>query len=398
MFFFHFIFLIPCFANLFWAAVLSCRGKSNLRPQNVWIGTSLLLAVSGFIWGAYLSGEGGENFYKLEIVEAFTVLAYPAFLYFYYRTLTDERPLGWRDYLWLLPAVLIGTGTAVLYAAVDGPQAPAILYDMAQGGASYRQGFPLSFRVLFLVSVTFFNISIRVELLAVIVYALLRYLRYRRRLNDFFSNSENKSMDSNRAMLHWVFCFLFASVFMTVGRYYYHSHPALAAGLMAVMGLISFAMGYNVRELRYTAVELAAEERRGDLEALQGGYALGAGQDPPQGASRQRELAESFDRLMDEERIFLQSDLRLDDLASRMRTNRTYLSRMINEHCGCSFSTAVNRRRIAWAQELMRTQRGMFQEQVAESSGFTHASAFSRMFRQVTGMTCSDWLRRNGLQ
>ncbi len=395
---YYFLLLLPCFANLFWSATLACRVRRNLRPQNIWIGTSLLLAVNGFIWATYLSGNERELFYRMDIVEAFTMLAFPAFLYFYYRSLTDERPLTWRDAMWLLPALLIGTGTVVLYSAVDGQQAPAIMSEMSHGGASARQAVEPTYRVLYFVSVTLYNIAARLQLLAVVVYAVIRYLRYRRRLDDFFSNPEGKSMENNRTMLWLVFALLLCLVAASAGRFYYYDHQVWGCCIMAATGIVSFAMGYNVCELKYTAADLAGEERRGDLLVQPRDDTSEKDKSTAQIDGKQARLAAEFDRLMDQDHIFLQNDLRLDDVALMMNTNRTYISRMINERYGLSFSEVVNRRRIAWARELLSNNPGMLQEQVAEASGFMHASAFSRMFRQVTGTTYRESIKRNSLE
>lgn len=354
-----------------------------------------MASVISFVWAAYIGGADESDFYKLEIIEAFALVAYPAFLYFYYRSLTDERPMGWKDYLWLLPALLIGTGTALAYTAVDSVQAPSVMYAMSEGGAAARRAAEPAYRMLYLISVTLCNAAVRIELLVVLSYALYRYLRYRRRMDGYFSNSEGKSMENNRAMLWWVLLFMLGSIAVSVGRFYYVEHKVLGGCLTLAMAVISFIMGYHARELAYTAANLADEEHCGDIKAEKGGYFE---EEPASKTTgRHDDLAENFERLMSVDRIFLQRDLRLDDVASMMRTNRTYISRMINDHYGLSFSEVVNRRRIAWAQELMRANPGMSQEQVAESSGFSHASAFSRMFRHVVGATWREWLMRNNL-
>ncbi len=397
---YYFAILLPVFADLFWAASLATQARSNLRPQNVWIGLSLTAGVIAFIWAAAISGVGyGGRFYVWEMIEEFVVLMYYPFVYLYFRALTDERRFSWHDYLTMLPALLLGVANAAFYLSFDDSSvATETLARMAYDGAAARAAEPFRLRIFYFVTVTLLNLVVWMQMIVIMTYAVWRSVRYRRRLDEFFSDSDGKSLENTRTMIVCLFMLLFFSSLFCVGRYYYAEHPTLGALLMAVIGVGSYVLHYNVAQLRYTASELAGEELAGDAEAHDKGYAQA--ESVAENARWDRKIdkmSSAFTSLMDEEHIFLQSDLRLDDVARMMRTNRAYISRMINEHFGCSFSSLVNGRRIAWAQSLLRDDPRMLLESVAESSGFNHASAFSRMFRVVTGMTCRDWMRHEGL-
>lgn len=105
-------------------------------------------------------------------------------------------------------------------------------------------------------------------------------------------------------------------------------------------------------------------------------------------------LLPEFNRLMDEEHIFLQKNLRREDLAERMKTNRTYIALLIREEYQCGFSEYINRRRIAYACDLLRQHPEIPQAQLATRSGFTNTSTFSRTFKQYTGTTFREWPRQ----
>ncbi len=382
--------LLPCFVDLFWGVTLAIRVRRNLRPQNIWIALLVVSATLSFIWASSITGGPGGMPYALEIVEGFAILLYFPLIYLYFRSLTDERPLGWRDYLWLLPALLVGGANMGLYLTVGGPEAPELLSRLAHEGTAALKAEAPGQRMLYFVGVTLINLVARVQMVWVMIYAALRYMRYRRRLDEFFSNPEGKSLENNRATIICLFIMLSISIIFSVGRYYYTDHKALGILLMSLTGIVAYILDYNVASLHYTASDLAREQRQGDAEALSEGY---AGQANP----KMQALGEEFERLLDEEHIFLQSDLRLDDVARMMRTNRAYISRMINERFGCSFSTLVNSRRIARAQELMKAQPELKTEQLAESSGFANATYFSTTFRRQTGQTSREWRRKNGI-
>ncbi|MDF9831407.1 helix-turn-helix domain-containing protein [Parabacteroides sp. PF5-6] len=108
-------------------------------------------------------------------------------------------------------------------------------------------------------------------------------------------------------------------------------------------------------------------------------------------AKSYEKLLPEFNRLMEEEKIFLQKNLRREDFAERMKTNRTYIAQLIREEYQCGFSEFINRRRITYACDLLRQHPEIPQDQLATKSGFTNISTFSRTFKQYTGTTFRQW-------
>lgn len=99
--------------------------------------------------------------------------------------------------------------------------------------------------------------------------------------------------------------------------------------------------------------------------------------------------------MMEREKPYLDSDLKLSDLATALGTNRNTISNCINSQYGSSFSQFVNSYRINHAQQLMRTKPDMKISEVWATLGFTTESSFFRSFKAVTGMTPSEWKQRN---
>ena len=107
------------------------------------------------------------------------------------------------------------------------------------------------------------------------------------------------------------------------------------------------------------------------------------------------ELFERVCQVMDEEKLFLQSDLKLQDVAARLGTNSSYVSDCINSEQGQSFTQFVNAYRIRYALELLRQQPNTKLSTVAKQSGFNTEMSFFRNFKAVTGMTPREWLNGN---
>lgn len=104
------------------------------------------------------------------------------------------------------------------------------------------------------------------------------------------------------------------------------------------------------------------------------------------------DIIERACRLMDEEKLYLRSDLRLQDVAVQLGTNSQNFSESINNVRGQSFSQFVNAYRVRHAQELLRQQPDMKTATVATASGFSTEASFFRNFKAVTGMTPREWV------
>ncbi len=395
---YYFATLLPCYVNLFWVVTLLMRFRHNLHAQKIWIGLAAVSTVMSFVWAAAIGGGmSPAAYYIMEIAEGFALLLYFPLIYLYFRSLTDEREFSWREYLWFVPAVVVGGLNAAMLLSADGVDAPAMLAAMSQGGAEARAAAPAGDRAMYLVGVTLINVVVWIQMVWVMIYAVWRYVRYSRRLDDFFSNLEDKSVENNRVMIIGMFVMLFFSLLMSAGRYYYAEHKDMGLAIMVVIGVVCYVLNYSASQVQYTARDLARDQMRGDAEAGSDEYDPASVTEPDLRNLKMHALADDFERLLVDEHIFLQCDLRLDDVARMMRTNRAYISRMINDHFGYSFSHLINSRRVEWAQQMMRTRPELKIEQLAEMSGFANATYFSSMFRRLTGVTCREWRQRNGL-
>lgn len=60
--------------------------------------------------------------------------------------------------------------------------------------------------------------------------------------------------------------------------------------------------------------------------------------------------------LIEKHRLFMDSSIKLDDVAIRMNISKGYLSKIINKHSGKSFNALINDYRISLAKQLMTSE------------------------------------------
>lgn len=94
---------------------------------------------------------------------------------------------------------------------------------------------------------------------------------------------------------------------------------------------------------------------------------------------------------IEKEKPYLNPDFQLTDLRQVLPMNRTYLSQFINAEYGCSFYHWVNGLRIAEAKRLLTENPEIKMKEIAQQSGFSSPTVFSRVFIRETGMTPRDW-------
>ena len=87
-------------------------------------------------------------------------------------------------------------------------------------------------------------------------------------------------------------------------------------------------------------------------------------------------------KLIEGKKLFLQYDLRLDDVAGMLGTNRTYLIYALNEGNGMSFREYVNRLRITYAKQLMAENPELSKSQIATMCGYNTPSSFYRNWKK----------------
>ncbi|WP_133273316.1 helix-turn-helix domain-containing protein [Hymenobacter radiodurans] len=102
--------------------------------------------------------------------------------------------------------------------------------------------------------------------------------------------------------------------------------------------------------------------------------------------------ANKLSRHMETERPYLAPELTLSELAAQLRTNTSLLSRVINTCFGQNFNDYINGYRIAEAERKLQDPR--FQHYtllaVALESGFNSKSTFNRVFKKLKSATPSE--------
>ncbi len=99
---------------------------------------------------------------------------------------------------------------------------------------------------------------------------------------------------------------------------------------------------------------------------------------------------------LEEQKYFLRQDCTLHNMAKRLKTNTTYLSKIVNTHLNKTFSVYINELRINYAViELKQNKqlRAYSTKAIAQELGYKKAGSFSKYFKEATGITPSVYIK-----
>ena len=110
--------------------------------------------------------------------------------------------------------------------------------------------------------------------------------------------------------------------------------------------------------------------------------------------TKKKEILEKIELMM-QEKIYMDSRCSIDYLAKKIGSNSKYVSQVVNEHFGCSFTNYINELRIKEAKIILANEsNGKYSvEGIGNLVGFQSKSTFNNHFKKHTGMTPGDYIK-----
>ena len=105
------------------------------------------------------------------------------------------------------------------------------------------------------------------------------------------------------------------------------------------------------------------------------------------------ELKERLLYLFEGEKLYLRPDIRITDLAERLLTNKTHLSKVIRAKTGKNYCQLVHTYRIREAMRLFSGNPRLSIVQLGQLVGFNSLTTFTTAFGRNTGFTPAEWCK-----
>jgi len=112
--------------------------------------------------------------------------------------------------------------------------------------------------------------------------------------------------------------------------------------------------------------------------------------------TRKEQLIEELNKIIASAEVFGNPTLDIDELASLLQTNSSWLSQIINEHFGMNFFNFVNKIRIEESKRLLADPANdkYTIEAIAGNCGFNSRSSFHSAFRKFEMTTPAEFRKK----
>ena len=235
---------------------------------------------------------------------------------------------------------------------------------------------------LVVLSIVFFSLPVQI-----IVYWLLCFLKLKRHSGNIrlFSSSLAKSD------LRWLWLFVLMTGIMGISwlNLVFLNNTSLLRVTPLVYAICTYLLAYLT--LKHGEIFEFSIEQKSDLQSL-------ASTSKPQKRLSDDKISTiraSLESLFETGKPFLEPELTLPSLASRLDVSSNDLSFVINSEYGENFYTYINRYRINYACQLLSSERGVKLNMlgIAFESGFNSKATFNSSFKKQTGQSPTEFLR-----
>lgn len=202
-------------------------------------------------------------------------------------------------------------------------------------------------------------------------YRLLHHTQ--QRMDNTYSDDRSRLLRPAHIMLQLFGFTAAASMLLNVmGREFFAGNIGVVVPAI-IMSILLFGLGYTAAHTQVPPETV--EEEPSDTVS----------------AEENDELMRRIEQVMREQQLFRNNRLTIQDLATAVGSNRTYVSNAINRNCALSFSQYVAQYRIGFAKQVLRDPQYTSDHEAitaaAALSGFSSDQTFYRVFKEITDLT-----------
>lgn len=393
---------LPFSVCIVWFVMTMLRGPKN---HSNWLSIALmgLLTVCFFCYSAHMAPTvNGARSVVYDIISQFASLAVLPVSCIYIRSLfledSKESPLV---YLLLLLPLIFTTVCLVLVFAM-GLDKSASLVTRLQNDTlifEYLSSREQAFVTLFGKG---YKILYSLGLISTYLYLFIKVgsSKFKFRHIAEFVLGKRSSFLGNIICL-FLFILFALMYFVTMFRAVLMDYISLWTVLFSLaISFSAFVIGYaaavpplpgnylNIERLKHP-FDAMREPRTDFIRNLDSGPAADK---PSQGYDK---ILDSFNNLMDKEQCFLDPEMNIEEIARRLSTNRTYVSKLVNMYYEMTFRDYLNKKRVDFSKKLLLDDRDAVIDYVATKSGYLSSTQYIRKFKEYEGITPSVWRTNN---
>ncbi len=335
-----------------------------LRGLIVWTITTAILYACHYV---FFNRPDSLQLYVVTdvIYVACNLAVFPLYLIFI-SYLFDEQPINRIQIIMLaLIPVIGGIVVGCLYGMMDSDETPIFVSTYLQKGLyDNLSGNTLAQAIVHDIC----RLVFAVEVLFVLLFIVKKVRRYNRNIDLLYADPEDKKSKCDVWIISLVVLICIISFTVNIiGKQAFDQHSLYAIPSFC-FAIILFGIAYN--SLVYT-IRITEFLRKNNLDKQEDIFV----------SSNTDNLLQRLTTLMTEEKVFLTHDLRLNDVARKLNTNRTSLLNVLHERLEMNFSEYVNRLRIEYAMGLISENPNISKKEISIQAGYSTYSSFYRNFK-----------------
>ncbi len=359
--------LNPVYVTLFWCIVLCTNRKKGYTPK-IFLGkfmlVTFLLYLTHLFYFLPLPGiyHFADPFYHL-----FSLMVCPMY-YVYIRLLTVDHSLSFKKHsLFFLPPMVM----FVLYGV-------GLLLMSKEEHLNYLYNYLVSevkLSGVFLYQKTIYTINRFIFVLQGLIYiwfSIDRVVKNKKNIHNYYANTENDSLDKIQWLNISLFITIVGGIILAIlgkENFIYREDMLIIPSI--VFSIMLFVIGWLGNMQRSVIVDLKEDKFREEQEEYVGDA----------NTDQLVLIKQNVESLFDEEKIYLNKNLTIWEVARVIGTNRTYVSMVINNDFKQNFSSFVNSYRVKHAKMLLAKNTDICKSDLAEMSGFGSVLSMNRAFK-----------------
>ena len=392
----YILFTLPSLTIITACIVLNVKGKWSGRLRADITAMLIVVSLSMFFYAQYYNVHltsrysWGFDFLYLLI----TPFCAPLY-YLFIDCLTDIKRRPAVNVMVFFPSIIYSVLLVSAQSLMNSAERHAYICNEILG-QNIQLEPSVAYSWMVMVGKKMFDVFMPIQAILVMTYGEIRLNRHIRILNDYNTyNMSGKTIKMREIHVLTVLIVVTGLIMSAIPKNGAVDHIWLV--VIAVVGqivMVSLIVRYILR------LEISAEEMvqsvdmvPDNMDIMNGNLSMA---DLPRN-ERKLSLIEKIDNAMEIERLYLKPDLSLVSLCERVGTNRTYASKAIKEAKGCNFSDYVNRYRLEYALEMMKTtaKDKIIIQNLATQCGFGSIQTFYRYFKIFYNETPTQWIERN---
>lgn len=310
-------------------------------------------------------------------------LLYAPMFYLFTTDVSRLEGISRRDYLIFIPAGVITLYFIGLYSILDSDSIQRIHNCAILNMDALSDSEPM---LIILEYVSYYSMRAFTFWLeaGVMVWCCICIYKYELTVKEYFSSDEGRSVSQAKIISALTAMSVIVIIILEAMPDYHGGMSVSKVMLVFVTFLLQLSLTLLAFSIQYSADDISIQLNSGTDDV------------PDADDSQNRQNSSiticwnKLEKLMREDKVFLEPDLNLIELAQRIGTNRTYVSQAVRMYSGKSFSDYVNHERIMYAQQQLLS--GVALKDIEYTCGYISSSTFYRQFQKETGMSPGVWL------